>query len=522
MREFFQQIQKFWGELGSNQRVSIVMAMFLVIGGMVALLVWSSRPQMVLLYGGLESRDLSAVVKALDDKGIEYELKQGSSVYVPRAEVYTMRMDLASRGVPTGGGIGYEIFDKTNFGVSDFVQRTNYIRAIQGELGRTITQLKGVRSARVMIVVPENRLVVTNEKNRSTASVFVDTGGTQMDVGSVNAIRFLVASSVEGLQVNDVVVVDSNGRPLSQDLVDDGATGAATGQFKLRKNLEDYFTQKVESMLSRVVGPENVVARVSVSLNMDSGTLVEEKYDPEGQVIRTQSQIDESNSATESRKDNLVGVESNNPDKTPEVNQPNVENSSAENRKNRNITYEINKSTREVVSLPGTIRNITAAVFVARKYRDEKGERIMIPRSPEELEGMRQMVINAVGVSKDGAATDVSGVTLQEMDFVQPEVVQTTQLEKVEERVFQWVEVGRNFMAVGIAVVMFFVFLRLLKKHRPEAVQFEVLDERNAQIRAQQDQLPRLTPDLLNELIREKPENVSTALKNWAIDQKKT
>ncbi len=308
MSDVSQQLKQFWKELGVNQRVSITLAFFGVMAGMIALIVWSSKPQFVLLYGGLDSKDLSEVVKALDEQAIAYELKNGSSVYVPSESVYQVRMELASRGVPAGGGVGFEIFDRTSFGVSDFVQRTNYMRAVQGELSRTIAQLKGVRSARVMIVVPENQLLVTNAEVRPTASVFIDTGGSVLPGDAVNSVRFLVANAVEGLAVDDVVVVDSNGNPLSQELASDEIVGAASGQFKFRKSLEDYFTQKVETMLAKVVGPQNVVARVSVEIDTEASTTVKEIYDPESQVVRSESIQDETTTSQETSGDEPVAV----------------------------------------------------------------------------------------------------------------------------------------------------------------------------------------------------------------------
>ena len=178
MAALFQQFGRIWKNLGTNQRISIVLSMMGVVAGMVGLLVWSARPSLQLLYGQLDPKDMAAVITAVEERDVTYRIGAGgSSISVPRSEVYALRMDLASKGVPSGGGVGFEIFDRGNFGISDFVQRTNYLRALQGELGRTISQLHGVRSARVMVVVPENKLLKTNENDRPTASVFVDTGG---------------------------------------------------------------------------------------------------------------------------------------------------------------------------------------------------------------------------------------------------------------------------------------------------------------------------------------------------------
>jgi len=172
VKDFGQSLLSLWKQLGLNQRVSLVVAALGVIGGLAALVIWSRQPDYQLLYGRLGEKDAAAIISQLQAQGIPHKVSNGgSTVYVPADQVYKLRMDLAAKGVPNGDGVGFEIFDKGQFGLSDFVQRTNYIRALQGELGRTIGQLDGVRSARVMIVQPENRLLLTDQGVKPTASV---------------------------------------------------------------------------------------------------------------------------------------------------------------------------------------------------------------------------------------------------------------------------------------------------------------------------------------------------------------
>jgi flagellar M-ring protein FliF len=524
MNGFVKQFLKFWTELGNNQKVSLILATVGVIAAMAALVVWSGKPQMVMLYGGIDSKDMSEVVKALDDQSIPYEIKSGNSIYVSKENVYKVRMDLASKGVPAGGSVGYEIFDRNGFGVSDFVQRTNYARALQGELQRTIMQLRGVRSARVMIVTPQNRLMVNDKPARSTASVMVDTGGKTLEPDAVNSIRFLVANSVEGLDVNDVVVVDANGLALSQDLAQDKVVGAASGQFKFRKNLEDYFTGKVETMLAKVVGPQNVVARVSVELDTQAVSMTEDKFDPNGQVVRSQTTNDETNRTVEVKTSApaAAGAAANAPAPDPAAAAATVaaeppHNSTEGVRKNKTVNYEINHSRTETVKAPGNVRRISAAVFVAQKFTEQNGQRTATPRTPEELERLRQMIVQAIGV-EEGTGANERYVTLEEADFAPTVNPEDMAKPDVVQQVFTWLEMMKNFIAVGFAATMFLIFLRVLKKHKPEPYTLEIMDEEISDNKKGADVLPRLTPELLNELIREKPENVSTALRNWAVE----
>src|SRR5262245_8249465 len=199
------QLFAIWKQLGINQRVSLVLAVLTVMLGLGALAFWSSRADYALLYGKLDEAEAAKVIAALDEAKIPYKISHGGgSISVPVDKVHVTRMQLASKGIPRGEGVGFEIFDKPNFGISDFVQRANYLRAVQGELARTIGKFDSIESARVMIVMPENRLFLDNHK-RPTASVFVHVrGNAALPAQTVSAIRFLVANSVESLTANNV------------------------------------------------------------------------------------------------------------------------------------------------------------------------------------------------------------------------------------------------------------------------------------------------------------------------------
>src|ERR1044072_7099892 len=172
LSKLLKQLGEIWKQLGASQRISVVAATFVLIAGLGSIAFWSSRTDYGLLYGKLGDGEAAKVVAALDDAKVPYKLGAGgSSIMVPSDKVYQMRMQLASKGIPRGDGVGFEIFQKPNFGISDFVQRANYTRAVQGELARTIGQLDEVESARVMIVLPENRLLLDKDKY-ANASAF--------------------------------------------------------------------------------------------------------------------------------------------------------------------------------------------------------------------------------------------------------------------------------------------------------------------------------------------------------------
>ncbi len=503
MKNFVQQIAKLWGQLGINQRVTMAVAIVGVIAGMAALVVWSGRPQMQLLYGRLSDKEISEVVAAVQEQSVKYELGSGgTSVYVPGDQVHKLRMHLASKGIPSGDGIGFEIFDRTNFGISDFVQRTNYLRALQGELGRTISQLKGVRSARVMIVMPENRLLFSDTKAKPTASVFIDQGFGALNQEAVNSIRFLVANSVEGLNPNDVAVVDSHGAVLTENLKDDPTLGAASSQMKYRKSVEDYFSGKVETMLAKVLGPGNAVVRVSAEIDANSSTTVEEKYDPEGQVIRTETSTEDTTNTKETEGTGPVGVAANIPNNSPDQAKANGKNSE-QVRKNKTNSYEINRTTTNSVKNPGGIARVSAAVFVAAKAQ---------PRTPQELESLRKMVVNALGIKTQTAQELDRSVSLEEVAFeAQPAAAKPA----VTDMLYNNQDLVRSVVALLVAGAVILIFLRLLKRVKPDEIPLEILDANGLALSEGSSGNADISPEMLNDLIRQKPANVGAALRGW-------
>jgi flagellar M-ring protein FliF len=531
MKNFTQSLLDLWKQLGLNQRVSLVVAALAVVGGLVGVMLWSQRPDYQLLYARLGEKDAAAVITHLQSQNIPHEVTAGgTAVQVPTKMVHRIRMDLAGKGIPSGDGVGFEIFDKGQFGLSDFVQRTNYLRAVQGELARTITQLHGVRAARVMIVQPENRLLLTEQGVKSTASVFVDVGGGRLESDQVNAIRHLVANAVQGLAPDQVAVVDNRGRTLSEELKQDPTLGTASSQIRYRQQVEDYLSKKVETMLATVIGPGNAVVRVSAEIDTEATTLTSEKFDPEGQVVRSQTQTEDSTNTTEARSGGgATGVSANVPEKSaaaPETARP--ISTSVQSRKNRTTTYEINRTTTSVTRNPGTVKNVTAAVFIAPKLTITPGAAgvdgkaapatsQVQKRTAQELEGLRQVVVNALGLKVAPGQSLDSIVSLQETEF-QGAIQAVPQLEALQAQANTWqtwAELASRWAAVAGAAVVLLIFWRMLKRQRPEPVPIEVLSLSPQTAAQRLPNASNVTPELLNELIRQKPANIGVALRDW-------
>lgn len=524
MNSLFQQLRQLWSQLGLNQRVTVVVAGIAVAAGMAGLVFWSQRPQMALLYGRLSTKEIASVVASVQELGVKHELGAGgTSVYVASDQVHKVRLTLASKGIPSGEGVGFEIFDRTNFGVSDFIQRTNYNRALQGELSRTISQMQGVRSARVLVVLPENRLLFADSRSKPTASVFVEGSIGQEQV---NSIRFLVANAVEGMKTDDVAVVDNRGQVLTEGMKDDPSLGQASSQMRLRRNVEDYFAQKVETMLAKVLGPNRAVVRVSAELDSEATSKTEEKFDPEGQVVKTETTQDDSTTTNETEAQQQgVGATANAAGAGGADGQKPTAKTSDTQKKNKTTSFEINKTVLSSVKGPGSVSRLTAAVIVA----PEPGA---TPEKSDTRKNMlRAMVANALGVK--GTEQELKRVvTIEEMPFdpVTPEPKGF-----VHSVMENW-DLVKDAGAVLVALLLFGAFVRMLRKTKPDEIPMELLYPEEDEIVTTDSAsaasaqakggtaVPKgpqpVTVDLINEMIRRKPENVGTALKNWVGEEK--
>ena len=522
-----QQLAAIWKQLGLNQRISIVMASLVTIAGLAGLAVWSSHADYALLYGKLDETESGKVIAALDEAKIPYRVNQsGGSISVPADKVYQVRMQMAGKGIPQGEGVGFEIFDKANFGISDFVQHANYTRAVQGELARTISQLDQVESARVMIVMPENRLLA-GDGRKPTASVFVRVKGNgQLPQSAVNSIRFLVANSVEGLQANSVSVVDNQGNVLSQNQENDSVAGLSDNQLGARRNLEQYLTKKAEGMLEKVLGPGQAVVRVSADINWDTVTKTEEKFDPDSKVERSTTINDDTTESTISPTGGSPGSSANGSGDKDSTTTNAVAaapvNGSHTHKKTTTSSYEINKNTSNILEGAGGIKRLSTAVFIAEKFEGKGTDRKAVPRTPEEMEKLRRIVQSALGIQENGAATDRKDeIALEEMPFNDQATTEITQqFDQQEKRQF-WVEMGQKMLYPAMAIGILFMFWRALKQTKVDDIPIGIpLGDGSANGNGNGHRKPGIgdgvvTVEVLNQLIRENPANMSQAVKTW-------
>ncbi|MCL6620865.1 MAG: flagellar M-ring protein FliF [Syntrophobacterales bacterium] len=374
---------------------------------LVFLLLMSSPGEYGVLFAHLSQEDAAAIVAKLRNKKVPYRLEAGgTSILVPKQDVYELRLLLASEGIPKGGGVGFEIFDRQNLGVTDFVQRLNYQRALQGELARTLTGMPEIAEARVHIVTPKESLFLEDQQ-RASASVAVKLRpGRRLSPQQIDGIVHLVATAVPGLSPSQVTVVDLDGRILSKppDALTPG--GLSTAQMSFQRQVEEGYERKLQSLFDQLVGPQKSVIRVTAELDFQKIDIREETFTPNKDLVRSEQKNLERSTR---------GMEGGNPEARFELGQgtvtppppgkgpppltapapPKPPGSTVSERQSEVRNYELNRVLRQVVDQPGKIRRLSLAVVVDGTYPDKT--KAFTPRPPEELRQFANLAKKAVG-----------------------------------------------------------------------------------------------------------------------------
>ncbi len=409
------------------------------------------------LYTNLSLQDGAAVVKELEALKIPYALSGGGAVIeVPRGVIYQTRIKLAGKGMPAGSGVGFEIFEKTPFGVSEFTQQVNYLRALQGELSRTINSIEAVQSSRVHLAIP-SRSNFLGPEEKPSASVVVDLRpGYHLSPDQVQGVVNLVASSVPKLSADKVTVIDSSGRPL-KEIIPAAASSEAEKLNGLKLKYEHEIEQRIETMLDPVLGPGKVVVRANAQLNLQETQMTREEFDPDNKVVRSQrTMLDDAGAKIGGKP----GVQSNIPggDATKIA----AENDSK--RSSESVTYEVGRVTSRVSEPRGQIQKISVAVLVDGKY--EKGK--YLARGAEEMEIIKGVVKRAVGFdSERGDELEVANVPFK-LQPVTP--LQPIAAPDLKDQLMSPMGIG---VAVGVlavlGVLVFFLMRRKVPKTLPQA-----------------------------------------------------
>lgn len=411
-----------------------------------------TTPALGLLYGELDPTDSGRIVTKLEALKVPYELRGNGQILVPSDQILRLRMSLAQDGLPTGGNMGYELFDKSEaFGTSSYVLDIQHLRALEGELARTIRSLNYVQNARVHLVLPK-REAFSREPMEASASVLLQmVGGRRLTKTEVAAITHLVGSAVPKLKASRISIIDNQGTLLANgEGKDEKATGAAGDD--LRVAYETRLARTVEEMLERTVGPGRVRAEVTAEMDFDHISTTKETYDPDGQVVRSTQSVEET-AASKDAEQQTVTVAGNLPTAPGTQAAPGGAASNRSNRTEETVNFEISKTVQTHVREGGSVKQLSVAVLVDGSYADDGSKkRVYQPRSAEELQTITRLVQSAVGYN----AARGDKVEVVNMRFTQGE-------EPVEEPTRPLFGLTKNdYMRIAELVVMGMVAILIL------------------------------------------------------------
>jgi flagellar M-ring protein FliF len=383
MKTFIEQFVAVFKAMPASRKVSMALVLALVLGGFAAMFFWANKIDYQVLYTNLSPEDAGSIVSQLREQRVPYELSGGgSTVLVPSENVYELRLALANEGLPVGGHVGFEIFDQANFSTTQFVQRLNYQRALQGELVRTISDFGEVEHARVLLAMPEESVFVEDSRPPS-ASVFLKLRSS-LSSAKVAGIVHLVASAVDGLTPELVTVVDSSGRVLHKGHSEGGQTALlASNKLEYQHQVESQLAGRVQSMLEGIIGKNKAIVRASADIDFEQIDLSEETFDPDSSVVRSKQRRSESSDKGNPLSNDAKGKASAR--KEDEV-----------------VNYEISRITRHVIKPSGAIKRISVSAVVDGTYEvvtsgDGSETKKYLPRSEEDLRQFENVVKNAIG-----------------------------------------------------------------------------------------------------------------------------
>ena len=452
MNNFVQSIKN----LSSGRFASLAAVVLFLISFFVYLATQMNSTEYSVLYTDLELEDAKQIVTRLESANVKYRLENnGTEILVPADQVNKMRIDTAELALASkGANVGYEIFDNGDaLGSTNFMQNDNLIRALEGELARTIRSVDNVKSARVHLVMPK-REMFSKEEQMPSASVVIRTVHGPLSPQSVIAIQKLIAAAVPKLDVKNVAIVDSAGNLLTNNYEDENTLTAANNEL-MRQEQELKMAQNVQNLLEKTIGTGKVRAQVNIDMDFDQVVTNEEIYDPDGQVVRSQATMNDDSASTDQNGTVTVAQNIPNGDMANQSSGTYTKNSKTE----ETINYEISKTVRNKVKNTGTIRRLTVAVMVDGFYtKDDDGKYVYRPRTDEEMKKLADLVKSAVGF--DGDRGDV--VEVENMKFVsfepEPEPVPVPLIMG-----FTKDELMRVAEGVGVAIVAILVILLVIR-----------------------------------------------------------
>lgn len=520
LADFAEQAKKTWEGMDQGQRLLLLLISTVLVAGLVTLFLYAGKPDYAPLFQNLLVEEAGEVVDKLKELGIPYELSGGGTkILVPQDRVYEARMKLAQEGLPARGA-GFEIFDKNTFGLTSFLQKVNYQRALQGELERTIMELKEVEGARVHLAVPEERLFAEEEKPPTASVVLKLRSGATLQDAQIEAITNLVANSVEGLNPNRVAIIDDRGNVLASGSGDDSSWATLSRltatQLEMKKEVETTLTNRIQSMLESALGYHQAVVRVSADLDFEQREGQKETFEPirggEG-VARSTQETEEKYRGGIAVPGGVPGVASNIPVYGEESQEAGE--TSDYTRRESTVNYEINRVMEKFASSPGKITRLSVAVLV-------DGD---LP--PEQVEKIEGVVKAAAGLSEERGDM----LIVESLPFNR-EMQEEEKKALASQNMMRWIELLAKYGLIALLIFLMYSLGRriLVSATLPERVMAEFYEEEE---RYEEERLPPIRPvelspeekvkmevqkrmeEDIKKLVHTSPEDAVKLLRSW-------
>ncbi len=486
--ELLEQIKRIWVRLPAAHRLfmaTVAVALVILVAVVVS---WAGREEYTVLYAKLEPEDAGAIVDELESRNVAYKLGDGGrTVQVPRGDVYEVRLQLAAEGLPNATGQGYEILDTNKMGWTDFVQKLQYRRALEGELARTIQTLDEVAQVRIHLVIPEPSLF-KEDKRPTTASVVLKLRpGASVREPQVQGIVHMVSAGVEGLTAENVTVLDTSGRLLSKPSDANGLLGVTGDQIHLTRTVEEDLVRKAQSALERVLGPNKAVVRISAELDFERVETTREIYDSEAPAVRSEQRTEQSAGDGGSTEESITN-------------------------------YELSKTIQRAIDQPGAVKRLSASVFLDGSYRTgEDGERLYVPRSPEEMNKLVSLIKAAIGYDANrGDELSIENIAFDDTQLRETvkEMQKVHQLEMIQ-------KIGTVAVSLLLAVGALFILWKLLGRAVAPAVggrdasAARLIDDEEDEDKPSKDIEQFRMERKLRDIAEQPPEDIARILRAW-------
>lgn len=505
------------------RQIGVMVGLSLSIGIAVAIVLWSQEPNYSVLYSSLSPKDASAIIDVFEAADVEYKIEHDSGMLlVPAERLHEARMMLAESNLPQNTSVGFELIEKEQgFGTSNFIQSARYQRAIEGELAKTIKSMAAVELARVHLALPKESAFIRDQRQPGASVMLTLAQGWRLEEEQIQAIRHLVASSISRMEPKNVTVVDAKGRLLSDDLKPNGMKLSAQ-QFDYTRRIESLYTNRIEQILAPIVGVNKIHAQVSADMDFTVTEMTQERFNPDLPAVRSEQSVEEQSSG--SIDVGIPGALSNQPPGVADA--PQVANEAnqarqlpSKTRRQSTRNFELDKTISHTKHNSGTIKRLSVAVIVDNKIgKNEEGEPISIPYSPEDLTRFTALVKEAVGFSAlRGDTINIANVAFT------PPVIEAPPVIPLWEKPWVWIAF-KQVMVVVLLLILVFGFLRpIMRSLMAKAKEEEEEEDTEGEMEPPKLDAPAYESNLqlAKAVAADDPKIVAQVVRTWIMDDKK-